>query len=261
MVYEPLEMVIGGITGLGITLRSLLLTFTGYDIPVSFFNLILNVPILLFAIKMKGVRFFLLSLYGTVMLSIMLMFIPIASFTGEDMFLAAIVGGGLTGVGMGIVFYAGLSTGGTDLIATLISMKTKRISQSVILGLVDGAIVILGLSVFGMYKSIYALLALFVMTKVSDAIIAGFAYTKLIMIVSEMGEEISQQILENVKRGVTVWKAKGAYSRDDKEVLMCACGRKETGKVIRIANEQDVKSFVIVLSAKEIMGEGFRKNS
>ncbi|MGN0165708.1 MAG: YitT family protein [Lachnospiraceae bacterium] len=259
LVYEPLEMVIGGITGLAIAVKSLIFTFTGKELSVSLLNLILNIPILLAALKMKGWKFFWISLYGTLILSLMLAVVPIADIVKGDMFLATLIGGALTGVGMGIVFRAGLSTGGTDLTATLISMKTKRISQSVILGFVDGVIVVLGLSVFGIYKSIYALLALFIMTKVSDAVIAGFAYTKLLMIVTDKGESITGDILHKVKRGITVWKAKGAYSGNDKEILMCACGRKETGSVIDIVSVYDDKSFVVILSAKEILGEGFSK--
>lgn len=260
LVYEPMEMVIGGITGLAITVKSMIINLTGYELSVSLLNLLLNIPILLFTIKMKGWGFFFTSLYGTTVLSVMLAVIPVISVREDDMLLASLVGGAITGVATGIIFREGLSTGGTDLIATLISVKTKRASQSVILGIVDGAIVILGLSVFGIYKSIYALMALFVMTKVSDAFISGFAYTKLLMIVTDRGEEISKDILNNVKRGVTVWNAKGAYSGNNKEVLMCACGRKETGSVIRIVSGYDEKSFVVILPAKEILGEGFKKS-
>lgn len=259
-VFEPMEMVIGGITGLAIIIRSVLMSLTGLNVPVSLLNFMINVPVLLFAVKEKGWRFFFSSLYGTIVLSVLLAVIPIVTITEEDMFLAALLGGAITGVGMGLIFCSGLSTGGTDLVATLISIKTKRLSQSVVLGIVDAVIVVMGLSVFGIYKSIYALLALFVMTKVSDAILTGFAYTKMLMIVTDKGEEISADILNNVKRGITIWKARGAYSGKDKEVLMCACGRKETGSVIRIVSEYDEKSFVIVLSSKEILGEGFKKS-
>lgn len=259
-VYEPMEMVIGGITGLAIIIRSVLLRLTGWDIPVSLLNLLINIPILLLAVKEKGWKFFFSSLYGTIVLSIMLAVIPIVTVTEEDMLLAALIGGGITGAGMGLIFYSGLSTGGTDLIATLISLKTKKLSQSVVLGIVDSVIVIMGLSVFGLYKSIYALMALFVMTKVSDAVLTGFAYTKMLMIVTDRGDEISSDILRNVKRGVTLWKARGAYSGKEREVLMCACGRKETSSVIRIVSGYDEKSFVVILSAKEILGEGFKKS-
>lgn len=257
LVYEPLEMVIGGITGFSIAISSIIEKHTEVSLSVSALNLIFNVPILLISVKQKGWRFFFFALSGTVFLSIMLAVIPIVPVTKEDMFLAALIGGALTGIGMGLIFRSGLSTGGTDLISTLIAGKIKRVSQSVILGIIDAIIVLLGLSVFGIYKSIYAILALVVMTVVADAVLIGFSYTKLVMVVTDKGEEISEEILKKIKRGVTFWNATGAYSGAGKEVLMCACGGREVRNLIRAVSEYDEKSFVVILTAKEILGEGF----
>lgn len=257
LVYEPLEMVIGGITGFSIALSSIVKKYTEFEISVSSLNLILNIPILIIAIKEKGWRFFFFALSGTIFLSVMLAVIPVVPVAKEDMFLAALIGGSLTGIGMGLIFRSGLSTGGTDLISTLIAKKYKMVSQSVILGIIDAMIVLFGLSVFGLYKSIYAILALVVMTVVADAVLIGFSYTKLVMIVTEKGGEISEEILNNIKRGVTLWSATGAYSGAGKEVLMCACGGREVRNLIRITSEFDSKSFVVVLTSKEILGEGF----
>lgn len=260
VVYEPLEMVIGGITGLSIAINSIVCKYAGIDVPVSALNLILNIPILIFAIKEKGWRFFCYALGGTAFLSLMLAVIPIAAVEKEDMFLAALLGGALTGVGIGLIFRSGLSTGGTDLISTLIAKKLKRVTQPVVLGIIDAVIVLLGMSVFGIYKSIYAILALFVMTAVSDAFLVGFSYTKLVMIVTERGEEMSKSILESIKRGVTVWDATGAYSGAGKDVLMCACGGRQVRTLIRTVSKFDRKSFVVILTAKEILGEGFEES-
>ncbi len=257
LVYEPMGMVIGGITGLAITIRDMLINLTGYDVPVSALNLILNVPILVCSIKLKGLRFFLWAMFGTVSLSIMLAVIPISAFFEDDFVFAAIAGGVLSGLSMGIIFFSGKSTGGTDLVATLISLKSSRVSQAAALFIVDGIVVVFGLSVFGVYKSVYGLLSLMIMFKMCDMILTGFAFSKLVLVVSDKSEQIKQEILHEINRGVTVLSAKGGYSGEGKEVLMCACERRETGRLIRKINETDEMAFVVILSAKEILGEGF----
>lgn len=261
LVYEPMGMVIGGITGLAITVRDMVLRFTEFDVSVSTLNLFLNIPILLCAIRMKGWRFFAWALYGTVVLSIMLAVIPIGAFFEDDLVFAAIAGGVLSGLSMGIIFFAGKSTGGTDLVATLLSMKSGRLPQSAALFIVDGLVVVLGLSVFGVYKSVYGLLSLMIMFKVCDMILTGFAFSKLVLVVSEKSAEIKTEILHEIKRGVTVLSGRGGYSGKGKEVLMCACERKETGRLVRKVNETDDKAFIVILSAKEILGEGFAEKS
>ena len=170
LIYEPLGLVTGGLAGLAIVIKEMTEFLWQGGIPIWFFTVITNVPLFIISIKLLGIRTMLNVFIGTTAYVLALMIIPIYDFQFNDMLLSSVVGGALTGVGLGMVFSASASTGGTDLLASLIHRYKRHISVPFILTFIDGAIILLGALVFGIGNALYAIIAVFVTAKVSTDI-------------------------------------------------------------------------------------------
>lgn len=257
IIYEPLSMVTGGFSGIGIIVKKVVENTTGFTVPVGATNLLLNVPFFLLALKIKGGKFIKKALYGAVCFSVALLLVPTYEITHRDYLMAAVLGGVLNGVGLGIIFSQNASTGGSDLLVTLLHRWFPGFSVSELLIFIDGIIVLAGMGIFGMHTGLYSTVAVFVTGKVSDALLDGLKFAKLAYIISDSPLEISQSIMKEMERGVTGLDGKGMYSGNDKNVLMCVVSKKEVVKLIQIVKSADAKAFVIVMDAKEVQGEGF----
>ena len=221
------------------------------------YNLVLNVPIFLIGWKLKGRRFIWRTLCGTLLLSGWLYILPTIDLTQGDYILAGVFGGCIGGAGMGLVLLARATTGGTDMVATLIQHFLKQYSVVKIMQILDAAIVLVGLYVFGIRAAMYAIVAIFITTKVSDALMEGFKFSKAAFIITDKYELVAKKILEELDRGVTGLYAKGMYTGDDKVVLYCVVSPKEIVEVKEIVARVDSNAFVIVSDAREVLGEGF----
>ena len=226
-VYDPVSMVTGGFTGLAIIIKDV----TGYlipgGIPLWLTNLALNVPLFLAALKIKGKRFIWRTIVG--------------------------------GVGMGLVLLAKSTTGGTEMVATLIQHYYKHYSVVQIIQFLDGAVVVAGLFVFGVHAVLYAIVAIFVTSKVSDALMEGLKFSKAAFIITDHYEQVAKRIMTELERGVTGLRAKGMYSGAEKCMLYCVVSKKEIVQVKEIVREVDPDAFVIVSDAREVLGEGFQE--
>ena len=187
--------------------------------------------------------------------------IPVIDLSQGDHVIAAIFGGCLSGAGIGLVLLAKATTGGTDMVATLIQHYLKHYSIVQIMQILDGLIVIIGLYVFGLRSGLYAIVAIFITTKVSDAIMEGFKFSKAAFIITDRYEEIAKCILKELDRGVTGLYAKGMYSGEEKCMLYCVVSQKEIVGVKEIVAKMDPNAFVIVTDAREVLGEGFLEYS
>lgn len=258
-VYDPVSMVTGGFTGLAIIIKDV----TGYlipgGIPLWLTNLALNVPLFLAALKIKGKRFIWRTIVGTLLLSLWLYILPLVDLTDGDYVLAAIFGGCIGGVGMGLVLLAKSTTGGTEMVATLIQHYYKHYSVVQIIQFLDGAVVIAGLFVFGVHVALYAIVAIFVTSKVSDALMEGLKFSKAAFIITDHYDQVAKRIMTELERGVTGLHAKGMYSGAEKCMLYCVVSRKEIVQVKEIVSEVDPDAFVIVSDAREVLGEGFQE--
>ena len=165
----------------------------------------------------------------------------------------------MQGIGLGMVLRYKASTGGTDMVAATLHKKIRHISIAQILQYVDGAIVAGGIFAFGVQKALYALIAIYVGTKMSDYILEGIKFAKQVFIISENAEAISKSIMEDMNRGVTGIKAVGMYSKADKTMLYCAVSPKEIADVKDLVKGIDKEAFVIVSDAREVLGEGFEE--
>jgi uncharacterized membrane-anchored protein YitT (DUF2179 family) len=169
----------------------------------------------------------------------------------------ALYGGLLQGVGIGLVFLGGGTTGGTDLLAAIIQNFMRHYSIAQIMQFVDGAVVLVGMYVFGVERALYAIIAVYLVTKVSDGIIEGLKFSKSVYIITEKPDEVSRMVMEDLDRGITGISAKGMYSGQDKLMLFCVVGKKELVHLKEMIDEIDPNAFVIVGDAREVHGEGF----
>jgi uncharacterized membrane-anchored protein YitT (DUF2179 family) len=162
---------------------------------------------------------------------------------------------------MGLVLRANATTGGTDMVAALIRLRIRHYNVAQIMQILDGAIVILGFFVFGLRASLYAIVAIYVTTQVSDAILEGFKFSKAAYIITDHYDEIAEALMTELDRGVTGLKATGMYTGKDRCVLYCVVSKKQIVALKELVVEIDPCAFVIVSDVREVLGEGFLDNT
>ena len=197
------------------------------------------------------------TIYAATCFSFFLLIVPTFDIVKQDYLMAALVGGILNGAGIGLVFSQGASTGGSDLLSVLTAKVLPGLSTSERLILIDTLIVAAGVFVFGLEIGLYAVAAVFVTGKVSDAILDGLKFAKIAYIISDHPEEIAEHIFQELGRGITGLEGQGMYSGKHKIVLMCVVSKKEAVSLKDIVKSADKEAFLILSEAKEVLGEGF----
>ena len=257
VIYEPLSMVTGGFSGIGILVKKLTQTARWSGIPVGMTTLLLNIPLFIWGYSQKGKVFVKKTVYAASCFSFFLLIIPTFDIVKQDYLMAALVGGLLNGTGIGLVFSQGASTGGSDLLSVLTAKILPGLSASERLILIDTLIVAAGVFIFGLEIGLYAVVAVFVTGKVSNAILDGLKFAKIAYIISDHPEEISEHILRELGRGLTGLEGQGMYSEKHKMVLMCVVSKKEAVLLKDIVKNADNEALLILSEAKEVLGEGF----
>ena len=252
--YTPNLIGYGGITGVGQVVNAFIPA-----IPIGMFVLVINIPLFILGWKFIGGHLLVTSLYSMVVSSVAVdAFALIIDFQPMDQMLAAVCGGALIGLSLGIIFAKGATTGGTDLIARLVKLKLPWISMGNMLLVIDTAVVVLVALAFGnLTTALYGFIAQVVCAYVTDMVLYGLDTAKVAYIISEKAHEISDSIVGQMDRGVTVLPGKGAYSGENKLVLMCAFKQKEIVNLKEIIFEIDPKAFIILQEAHQILGDGF----
>lgn len=259
LVYEPMNMVTGGISGLAIAIKELTKGWIAGGLPVWLVNMLFNIPIFIWGYFVKGKGFLKYTLLANICFSFFMMILPIPVIKEKDYVLSVVVGGSLTGAGLGLVFASGYSTGGTDLLSSILHSYLKHYPVASILFVLDTLIIAAGALVFGVLATIYAILAVFLTSKIMDSILSGLKVGKQVWIISEEYQQISNAIMEKMDRGVTCLEGTGMYSEKSKNVLLCVVGKREIVPLVQIVREKDASAFVIIQDAREVMGEGFAK--
>ena len=254
--FDAAGLVTGGFSGISILVKAGTKSLYGNGIPLWVTNLVLNIPVFLLAAKIKGIAFVKKALLGDLSLTVWLAVLPAWKLSG-DFLLVALYGGLLQGVGIGLVFLGGGTTGGTDLLAAIIQNFMRHYSIAQIMQFVDGAVVLVGMYVFGVERALYAIIAVYLVTTVSDGIIEGLKFSKSVYIITEKPDEVSRMVMEDLDRGITGISARGMYSGQDKLMLFCVVGKKELVHLKEMIDEIDPNAFVIVGDAREVHGEGF----
>ena len=226
-VFDASGMVTGGFSGVAIIVKAWTKGVIDGGIPLWVTNIGLNVPLFLIGWKIHGFSFVKKALIGEISLSAWLAFQPVWNLAGDDLLLAALYGGVIQGVGIGLVFLGGGTTGGTDMMAAIIQKYLKHYSIAQIMQIIDAGVVLVGMYVFGIHKALYAIIAVYLVTKVSDSLIEGLKFSKTAYIITGKPDEISNMIINDLDRGVTGINAKGMYSGQDKLMLFCVVNKKE----------------------------------
>ena len=250
-MYDPVNLVTGGVSGVAIIMKELV------RVPLWVTNTVLNIPLFLAAWKIKGWGFIKRTAVATVALSVSLYVIPETHILTDDIFLAALFGGIISGIGTGLVFMFSATTGGTDMLAALIQRKLRQYSIAQIMQVLDGMVVLAGAAVFGVQYALYALIAIFCVSKISDGILDGMKFSKQAFIISDHYQEIANAIMIRMERGVTSLDGNGMYSGQERKILFCVVAPKEIVKIREIVREFDPGAFVIVSDVREVFGEGF----
>ena len=258
-VYEPFQMVTGGVTGFSIVLKKLTGFWLEGGLPIWLTNILFNIPLFITAFIVMGKNRIKHTMFATVSFTIALYLVPNYDLVYQDYLLASVFGGVIGGVGIGLVFVSMASTGGTDLVAMLIHKYKPYYSIPQILIVVDCVIVLAGVISFGITKALYAVIAVYITSKVSDGILEGLKFAKMAYVISDSYEEIASHVMDRLDRGVTGISATGMYSNKDKKMLFCVVSKKEIIELTSIVSEIDPKAFIIVSDAREVMGEGFRE--
>lgn len=262
---DPNNISPGGVIGIGQLVGDL----TGF--PKGMFCLIINIPIFLWAFIELNWRGLIKNLFATVALNILAdLTVPILPAYKGDMMIASILAGITGGIGLGLIFMRGAATGGTDLLATLTKIHIPHIPVGKILMCIDGTVVGISAFVYSIGSkdpfaiingATFAAILLFIETKIIDTMMYGSSLGngRVIFIVSKKSLEISKRILEEIKRGVTILKGKGAYTSQETDVLVSAVRKQEVHKIYEIIKEEDKNAFVIIGEAGEITGLGFKE--
>ena len=231
-----------------------------FGIKAAITVLALNIPILVCALIFKGKNTFFKALVGSFLLSFFLEVMSYVPIEVNELLLCAIGGGVLTGIGMGFVFKSDFSTGGTDVLALLLQLKYPYLPIGTLLMFADGAVIVTsGILFHSIEICIYACIALFLAVKLIDFIVVGADFAKAVMIISEKAEQISEDVINLLGRGVTGLKSKGMYGGKQGTMLLCVIRNNQIVKLKSIVEKHDKNAFLIVSDVTEVIGEGFRK--
>lgn len=268
----PYKIAPGGVSGIATVVYYL----SNSRISVGLTMLALNVPLFAAGMRFIGGRFVVRTLFSTIFLSFVIdATAPLTKFfvnhylasleqarSQPDLLLYAIFGGFLMGIGLGIVFRAGATTGGTDLAARIVNHFSPNLTMGQILLFIDTSVIIFAAISFNSFLlALYAIVALFISSKVIDAVLEGVNFAKAVLIISDRSDEISRRIMTDLDRGVTALKGKGMYTGNEKEVLLCVLDRGQLPNLKEIVSSIDKDAFVVLTDIREVVGEGFKSNS
>jgi uncharacterized membrane-anchored protein YitT (DUF2179 family) len=255
LFLSPNKIAAGGVSGFAIVLHHL------FKVPIGLTMLAFNIPLFIIGIKYLGKRFGIRTLFGMIAFSIFTDFLDkilhLSAIT-EVPLLASLYGGLLMGVGLGIVFRARGSTGGSDIVAQIFSHKGIMSAGNTFL-LTDFIIIsIAGISFKGIEYALWGFIGLYVSSRVVDVVLAGLGYAKACYVISKKSEIIKNEIFKKMNRGVTFLKGKGAYLQEDGDVIFCIVTRREVAKLRDIVKTNDPNAFVVIQDVYQVLGKGFK---
>ena len=250
----PNNVVLGGIGGITVILYRL------FALPPGLMMLLINAPIFLLAFFHLGRAFLIKASVGVLLSSVLIQVLTPLNFPATaDPFLVTVYSGILIGIGAGLILSTGSSGGGVDILARVIRKKYPNFSIGQLILIFDFCVVLTGALVFGRWdNAMYAMLTIFIIIKIIDAILYGINYAKVVHIISEHGDAIGERIVQEMVRGVTILRGVGGYSGREKSVLICAIKQKQQiTEIKRIVYSVDPDAFIIIHEAREVLGRGF----
>lgn len=248
----------GGFSGV-----SVLLNHVFPIVPTGTFLLLLNVPILLIGLWKFGVKFSISTCYCTILTSVLMTILeylgkPIVS---DDIFLGCVCGGALVGFSLGKIFRHGATTGGMDIIVKLIRLKVPHLKTNQVFLIADSFVVAAMILLMGdVVRGLYSAICIVVSTTIMDRALYGKDEATFVHIISDKPQEVADQLLYELEMGVTFIDGMGAYTKKDKKIIMCVAKKRDFYKLEAVVKKTDPKSFMIVSSAQEVYGEGYKQH-
>ncbi len=253
LFLAPNNLAPGGVTGIAIIVNYYL------GLSMGLVTFIINIPIMVLGVWKFGIRFLISTIIATSLMSFFIDLLTPIGAISDNIIICAVAGGILIGASLGIVFKVGATTGGTDIVARLLKLKLPHMETGSLFIIVDSTIVVASAVAFRDVESaICAGMCVFVAGKVFDVVMYGRAGAKLVFVMSGNAREIANRIMAELGSGVTYINGKGAYTDSDKHIIMCALKKQLLPKAEDIIKEIDLNAFIIITSANEIVGEGYR---
>jgi uncharacterized membrane-anchored protein YitT (DUF2179 family) len=249
----PNDIVVGGVTGVSMIINKL----TG--LPIGVLTIAMNVPLFAVAWKKFGLKFIIDSLVGMVLSSVFIDLLATQHISlTDDLLLACIIGGVIKGVGFGVIYWEGATTGGSDILAKLVRSRYPYINFGTITLMLDATVMVAFAVIFSNYEAaMYGVIAMFVTSRVVDVVLYGINTSNVCYIVSDKSDQVTQALTSTLGRGVTILHGEGAYTHREKQVLMCVVKRSESVEVRKLVKNVDEDAFLIVTDAKNVFGRGF----
>ena len=255
LFLQPNDMNAGGISGLAMVFVEL----TGIG-SVGTLSIFINLPLFLLGGLKIGRRFFVGSLLGMVLSSVLIDFFALIPMPAVDPLIGVLYGGVLCGFGLGVVFVCGTSTGGSDILVRLLKLRYRNVPIGQISMMFDAVVVALTGIVFqDITKALYTGVTVFVTSKVVDAVVYRFDYSKVALIISREYQAIAEAIGTRLDRGATYLNAEGSYSRTPTKVVLAAVKKQQLAELKELVMQIDPKAFVIVQEAHQVLGDGFSR--
>ena len=252
LFYIPAKIVSGGVSGLATV------AFHTIGVAPGAVYGVINAVLLLVALFVLGRGFIVKTLLGATGISVFVQLLSYLPPVTDDTFLATVFGSVLYGVGIGIAFLSGASTGGTDIAARLIQHFAPSVSIGKLLMVVDGTVILISLIAFGEIDlALFGILALFISTFAVDMLISKMNVSKLAFVITSKGEDMARFLVSTSPRGVTLLDSKGVYTETSNQVLLCALKNSELPEFQRKVREFDESVFIIYSEAQQIVGNGF----
>lgn len=251
MFLVPNDVAAGGFTGIGQLVNAVA------DINVGTVALMLNVPLFMLSMRSLGLKFSARSFIASILLSVFIDYLPINAATDNEL-LAAVFGGVIGGAGFGLILRGNATTGGSDMLATLIHSKLPALKVGALIFMVDAAVIVASAFVFSPELALYALISVSIMNYTLEYVLEGFNRATAYIVVSKESNAIARRVMDEMERGVTGLDGRGMYSGEDRQVLLCVVNRFESMQLRRIVVACDPRAFMIAISVSEVLGEGFK---
>jgi uncharacterized membrane-anchored protein YitT (DUF2179 family) len=258
-VFDPAGLITGGFSGLAIIIKSVTGRAFGQGVPLWLSSFLLNIPVFLLAWKTDGLHSILKSALSWLVMTAELAVFPSHPLLPDNLLLVSIYGGAMYGIGTGLLLSAHATSGGTDMLGNSLHHfhLFRCFSIGRIIQVLDGTIVILGLLEFGLERTLYAILSVYLCGKLTDYVIGRGLSAKIALIISNCNESIAKDIMTDLSRGVTGLRGRGMYSGKERTILVCICSNKDIVDIKDIVHHYDPKAFFIIGNVNEAMGEGF----
>jgi uncharacterized membrane-anchored protein YitT (DUF2179 family) len=229
-----------------------------FQTPVGLVSLLLNIPLFIVGYRSMGRIFVFRSFLATVLFAVFIDILPVKAVT-DDPLLGSVFGGVMLGIGLGFILRGGATTGGSDMVARMIHKRFQHISVGLILLAIDFCVVIAAGFLIDVKYALYALITIYLTSKLVDVMMEGFARQKACYVISLRYTEIKQALMDKLDRGITLIHAQGGYSGEERPVLLCLLSAQEVGLLKIIVRQVDETAFVFITDAHEVLGEGFSK--